>query len=471
MKYTEEMILQSDSGYCMPFEEQQGKDVELSLGYGEQTDPVTGEKFFHHGIDFNVRCYMLSALASGIVSGVGNDSGHGICQTIRYGEYEVTYGNLSNVFAQFGQRVKAGQTVALSGDKLHMTVRFKGEELNPLEFLTMLYGNIQAMRQAGGHETDYPSGVEMELGTDYDRDKREIEELMLRFLPHYMEDLRHGAYTLPRNTEQSLRHIFTVGAMKEYFYENMPSMANPLGLGHKAMPLACKVQNLLIADFLHYLALRHDGILRYIIVEPQMSMFFIASGFLFSEKLDWRTFFSKKFKRLMIPYVSFWCIMQFTHSVLAGFTRSGGYDIADEIVALFTGGHYWFLYDLLLVMITTRLFRSFKGGLILLATIAVICRLSISDMPTNMWRYFLYTPFFIAGIYMRRNYSVIRKFVSEYRLPIFAVSLVGFVLAYMFEEKEMFIGRMAGVVLFVTMCYTILYDFNGDQTDCRQLPI
>ena len=35
--------------------------------------------------------YMLSALASGIVSGVGNDSGHGICQTIRYGEYEVQH--------------------------------------------------------------------------------------------------------------------------------------------------------------------------------------------------------------------------------------------------------------------------------------------------------------------------------------------------------------------------------------------
>ena len=201
MKYTEEMILQSDSGYCMPFEEQQGKDVELSLGYGEQTDPATGEKFFHHGIDFNVRCYMLSALASGIVSGVGNDSGHGICQTIRYGEYEVTYGNLSNVFAQFGQRVKAGQTVALSGDKLHMTVRFKGEELNPLEFLTMLYGNIQAMRQAGGHETDYLSGLEMELKTDYERDKREIEELMLHFLPHYMEAMPHVTRMLFRNSD------------------------------------------------------------------------------------------------------------------------------------------------------------------------------------------------------------------------------------------------------------------------------
>ena len=43
MKYTEEMILHSDSGYCMPFEAPQGEDVELSLGYGEQTHPETGE--------------------------------------------------------------------------------------------------------------------------------------------------------------------------------------------------------------------------------------------------------------------------------------------------------------------------------------------------------------------------------------------------------------------------------------------
>ena len=64
MKYTEEMILHSDSGYCMPFEEPRGKDVELSLGYGEQVHPTTGEKFFHHGIDFKARYYILSPVAS-----------------------------------------------------------------------------------------------------------------------------------------------------------------------------------------------------------------------------------------------------------------------------------------------------------------------------------------------------------------------------------------------------------------------
>ena len=254
MKYTEEMILHS-SGYCMPFEAPQGEDVELSLGYGEQTHPETGEKFFHHGIDFSVRCRMLSAVADGIVSGVGNDAAHGICQTIRYGVYEVTYGHLSNVFAQFGQRVKAGQTVALSGEWLHLEVRFKGEELNPIEFLTMLYGNIRALQEADGNATG--GFYEPAPATDYEKDREEIEVLMLRFLPYYMEDLRRGAYTLPEHTEQSLRHIFTVGAMKEYFYERMPSMANPLGLGRKAMPLVGKVQNLLIADFLNYLALRH----------------------------------------------------------------------------------------------------------------------------------------------------------------------------------------------------------------------
>lgn len=58
MKYTEEMILQSESGYCMPFEERQGKDVKLSLGYGEQTDPATGK---HISSWHRLRCTVLHA--------------------------------------------------------------------------------------------------------------------------------------------------------------------------------------------------------------------------------------------------------------------------------------------------------------------------------------------------------------------------------------------------------------------------
>lgn len=78
MRYTEEMMLQSKSGFCMPFEER-GKDVELTLGYGKQKHPVTGTVFFHHGLDFEANHYLLSALASGTVSGIGNDAHHCQC--------------------------------------------------------------------------------------------------------------------------------------------------------------------------------------------------------------------------------------------------------------------------------------------------------------------------------------------------------------------------------------------------------
>lgn len=255
MKYSQEMILQSPSGYCMPFEERE-KEVELMLGYGKQRHPVTGQEFFHHGVDFNAPRYLLSAVATGMVSGMGTDSVHGAYQIIRYGDYEVTYGHLSNVFATYGKNVKAGQVVSVSGDLLHMEVKYKGEELNPIEFLTMIYGNIKSMERLNkpfGSE-DFVT-IEGDFHTRYDKDQEEIEQLLLRYFPAYMNDLKEGNYTLPSRTEQSLRNIMTLASMKNYFFELIPSAENPMGLGRRSIPLAEKVQNLLIEDFLGYLAL------------------------------------------------------------------------------------------------------------------------------------------------------------------------------------------------------------------------
>lgn len=152
----------------------------------------------------------------------------------------------------------AGQVVSLSSDRLHISVKFDGEELNPLEFLTMLYGNIKALKHQGRIGAIDIDDFDMNIATQYDNDREEIESLMLRYLPLYMDDLRHGQYALSPHREQSLRNIFSLGAMKRYFFEVMPSMSNPLGISQRSVPLACKVQNLLIGDFLDYLALRHN---------------------------------------------------------------------------------------------------------------------------------------------------------------------------------------------------------------------
>lgn len=258
MQFTQEMMLHSDSGYCMPFEERNG-DVQMSLGYGKQKHPQTGETFFNHGVDFNVNNYLLSAVATGKVTGLGNDAVHGIYQVTRYGDYEVIYSHLSNVFANYGKEVKAGQVIAVSGRSLHIEVKYKGEELNPLEFLTMIYSNLKVMEQHGrpGAAPQFVT-LDMDVRTAYDKDQKEIEDLMMRFFPDYMTDMSKGIYVLPEHTELALRNIFTMSAMKHYFFETIPSMANPLGMGAKSIPIAERVQNLLIADFLNYLALRHQ---------------------------------------------------------------------------------------------------------------------------------------------------------------------------------------------------------------------
>ena len=257
MQFTQEMMLHSDSGYCMPFEERD-KDVEMTLGYGKQRHPKTNETFFHHGTDFKAPHYMLSAISTGKVTGMGNDSVHGIYQIIRYGDYEVNYGHLSNVFVNYGQSVKAGQIVAVTANLLHIEVRYKGQELNPLEFLTMLYGNLKAVEKQGKVGMPEFVTIDMDVHTIYDKDQDEIEDLMMRFLPTYLSDMQEGLYLVPEHTEQALRNIFTMSAMKNYFYETLPSMANPLGMTSRSLPLAEKVQNLLIGDFLNYLALRHQ---------------------------------------------------------------------------------------------------------------------------------------------------------------------------------------------------------------------
>ena len=260
MQYTQEMILRSDSGYCMPYEEK-GRDVQMSLATVNRNIRIQGNLFFTSGVDFKANHYLLSAVATGKITGFGNDAVHGIYQVTRYGDYEVKYAHLSNVFSNYGSEVKAGQVIAVSGEILHMEVKYKGEELNPLEFLTMIYSNLKVMEQ-NGQPGAVPQFVtlDMDVRTMYDKDSKEIENLMMRFFPDYMKDISLGAYTLPEHTQFTLRkYSLTVGYKKNYFYENHPQYGQSIRYGRtKVYRLQNGYRNLLIGDFLNYLALRHQ---------------------------------------------------------------------------------------------------------------------------------------------------------------------------------------------------------------------
>ncbi len=252
-RYSKDMFLQSPSGYCMPYSADDCEPTPL-LGYGEQTNPRTGEKFFHHGLDVTAEEVKLLALASGQVSGLGNDPVHHGYIKVRYGQYEVEYGHVGEIYAGYGTPVVAGQPIALSDNMLHIGVTFNGEELDPTEFLTMVYNNAMSSNLVG---TD--SGMEgMEVHTDYDKDIDEISSLMARYLPMYMDELRKGTYHPSSKVEQSLQDVLVQGAKRNYYFESLPSVTNPLGLSARSALMVGKVQNLIISDFLNYLAVRHS---------------------------------------------------------------------------------------------------------------------------------------------------------------------------------------------------------------------
>ncbi len=245
------MNLQSKSGYCMPFEEKKGR-VEILRHYGEDADGN-----FNHGVDFRTRNFLVAAVADGQIVGAMNTK-EGASLIFQHADYQVVYSNLKTRFAQIDQKVKAGSVVGMSGESLHIEVKYNGEEINPMEFLTMIYGNIKMMMQTGKVAVPDFETVDMDVPTNYDDDKEEIEDLMLRFYPSYLADLKSGDYLLPSRTEASLRNIFSWAAVKQFFFRRIPHLGNPAGLDDSSIPLAVKAQNLLIEDFLNYLAIRQQ---------------------------------------------------------------------------------------------------------------------------------------------------------------------------------------------------------------------
>ncbi|MCH5310927.1 MAG: M23 family metallopeptidase [Prevotella sp.] len=253
-----DMLLESASGFMMPFAAAEDEEVQVSLGFGQQKHPMTGEQFVHRGVDFIAHDVPLFALATGAVVGIGTDAVHDHYMIIKYGKYEVKYGHISRSFVSYGMPVYAGLQVAQSGDFLHFEVSQSGEVLDPTEFLGMVYGNIQQLDAMGIKGCYRLANMGVKVQTDYDADQDELLQMMLRWWPVYMNEIRLGSYVPPARVEQSLRNIFAQSANRNHFFETIPQIGNPLGLSSRGAPLASKVQNLLIGDFLSYMALRHQ---------------------------------------------------------------------------------------------------------------------------------------------------------------------------------------------------------------------
>lgn len=117
----------------------------LTSPFGWREHPVDGEEKFHNGVDLAVNTGTpVKAFADGVVDYIGDDPDqYGLYLQISHANgVKSFYAHCSQLLVSQGQTVKAGDTVALSGDTgnttgphLHLELRLNGVRINPIYYI------------------------------------------------------------------------------------------------------------------------------------------------------------------------------------------------------------------------------------------------------------------------------------------------------------------------------------------------
>ena len=116
----------------------------ISSRYGSRTDPFTGRRAFHKGVDFAGREGTdIVAVASGVVVWSGPRYGYGQMIEINHGNgYATRYAHNSDNLVAVGDTVRRGQRIGRMGDtgratghNLHFEVLKDGRSVDPLTFI------------------------------------------------------------------------------------------------------------------------------------------------------------------------------------------------------------------------------------------------------------------------------------------------------------------------------------------------
>ncbi|MEE9343387.1 MAG: M23 family metallopeptidase [Gammaproteobacteria bacterium] len=116
----------------------------LSSHFGKRTDPFTGKRETHKGVDFaGAQGTDIQATAAGVVTWAGRRYGYGQLVEINHGKgYATRYGHCNSVLVSVGDKVEPGQVIALMGSSgrstgphVHYEVLKNGKQIDPDRFV------------------------------------------------------------------------------------------------------------------------------------------------------------------------------------------------------------------------------------------------------------------------------------------------------------------------------------------------
>jgi murein DD-endopeptidase MepM/ murein hydrolase activator NlpD len=116
----------------------------ITSTFGTRSDPFSGGRAHHKGIDFEANTGdPVFAAADGVVSFTGVKSGYGNVVEVDHGNgYTTLYGHNSGFTVRAGDLIRAGQQIAKAGSTgrstgphIHFEVHVNGTAVNPMPFL------------------------------------------------------------------------------------------------------------------------------------------------------------------------------------------------------------------------------------------------------------------------------------------------------------------------------------------------
>jgi len=119
----------------------------ISSRYGERSDPFTGERVRHQGLDFaGTRGSDVLSVASGVVIRASRQAAYGNLVEIDHGNgYRTRYAHNEELLVRPGDHVTAGQVIAKMGSSgrasaphVHFEVLRNGARVNPSSFVSNL---------------------------------------------------------------------------------------------------------------------------------------------------------------------------------------------------------------------------------------------------------------------------------------------------------------------------------------------